>query len=774
MSANTYTYTQHQLVETDGLNIRAMLSRYLRLWPWFILSIIVMLSIGHVYLLNKQPIYKIQASLLVQDQQKGSEQSSSLKELGVFTHKQVVENEIEILRSFTLMNRVAEKLHLDVRYFQNNAFGKHELYTDSPVELTIESRKPELYKKPLNITLPSDKSVKINEQIYPVNQFVETPYGRLKITTKNLPLDSTSTYSIQVTKRATSVKNYLTNLHAIPTGKGSTVILLSLEDAVPEKGEAILNQLIREYNEAAIMDKNKVAASTLKFIEDRLNIVSGELASAERNVEQYKSHQGITDLSAQAQTFLQTVQQNDALMNQVQIQLATLNDLQKYIEGKGDNRGNTPAVVGLSDPVLLSLINNLTQLEQQRDHLLHTTSELNPLLETVDSQIKLTKNNMASTILTMKNMLQSTQRQYVDKNGSVEGAIRTIPQKERVLMDITRQQAIKNSLYTYLLQKREETAVAFASTMADTRTIDTALSEDEPVRPNKSIIFALFGLLGLVMPIAVVASNDALNNRVTRRVDVEEVTQVPILGELVKKRQKGSLVITPKGQSVIAEQIRTIRACLPSLRNEATESQVLLFTSSISGEGKSFVSVNLGMSLAYVDKPTVILDMDLRAPKLHKVFELKNAVGISDYLQGESTLDDVLTPVPGSTNYYVITSGNIPNNPSELLSSPRLEQLITELRDRFDYIIIDTPPVGLVSDARIIAPLIDTTFFMVRHNVTPKNHLRMIEKLHMDNRFPRLNIILNAVDGSDAYQYSNRHNEDYIYGKTGRKKWMLS
>lgn len=774
MSANTYTYTQHQLVESDGLNIRSLLSKYSKLWPWFILSTILMLTMGHIYLSNKQPIYKIQASLLVQDQQKGSEQSSSLKELGVFAHKQVVENEIEILRSFTLMNRVAEKLHLDVRYFQNTTFGKRELYTDSPIELIVESGKPELYKKPLEVLFLSTKAVKINEQVYPVNHTIETPYGRLKIITQKQSFDSSIPYSIQVTKRATSVKNYLTNLHAIPTGKGSTVILLSLEDAVPAKGEAILNQLIREYNEAAIMDKNKVAASTLKFIEDRLNIVSGELASAERNVEQYKSHQGITDLSVQAQTFLQTVQQNDALMNQVQIQLATLNDLQKYIEGKSDTKGSTPAVVGLSDPVLLSLINSLTQLEQQRDHLLHTTSELNPLLETVDSQIRLTKNNMAGTIRTMKDMLLSTQRQYADKNGSVEGAIRTIPQKERVLMDITRQQAIKNSLYTYLLQKREETAVAFASTMADTRTIDTALSEDEPVRPNKSIIYALFSLLGLVIPVAVVASNDALNNRVTRRVDVEEVTQVPILGELVRKRQKGSLVITPKGQSVIAEQIRTLRACLPSLRNEASESQVLLFTSSISGEGKSFVSINLGMSLAYVNKPTVILDMDLRAPKLHKVFDLINTIGISDYLQGEATLDDVLTPVPGSTNYYVITSGNIPINPSELLSSPRLAQLITELRERFDYTIIDTPPVGLVSDARIIAPLVDTTFFMVRHNVTPKNHLRMIEKLHTDNRFPRLNIILNAVDGSDAYQYSNNYSEDYVYGKQSRKKWMLS
>ncbi|AUD06411.1 GumC family protein [Spirosoma pollinicola] len=771
---SNYSYTTHQVVESEGLNLRNLISRYIKRWPWFVVSIGLMLAGAYIYLLDKQPVYKIQASLLVQDQQKGSEQNNTLKELGVFTPKQVVENEIEVLRSFTLMNRVVEKLHLNVRYYEATTFSKRELYEDSPIELIIEQPISALYKSPLDITLPGDNTVTINEHVYPLNKSIETPYGRLKIVSRKATA-RIKKMIVQVSKQTSAAKSYLSNLHVIPTGKGSTVILISLEDGVPSKGEAVINQLITEYDQAAIMDKNKVAANTLKFIEDRLNIVSGELSSVEKNVQSYKSHQGITDLSVQAQSFLETVQQNDASLIQVNVQLAALNDLQKYVETKSENRGNTPpAVVGLNDPVLLGLITNLTTLEQQRDQMARTTSEQHPMLETINSQIRTAENNMAGNILTMKNMLLSTRQQYLAKNGEVEGAIRTIPLKERMLMDITRQQAIKNSLYTYLLQKREETAVAFASAIGDTRTIDFALSDDKPIRPAKTIIYALFGLLGLVLPIAAIAGSDALNNRVMRRGDVEDVTHVPILGELVKKRHPGPLVISPNNQSVIAEQIRTLRASLPFLHSEGTESQVILFTSSISGEGKSFVSTNLGMSLAYVDKPTVILDMDLRMPKLHKIFNLDNTNGVSEYLLGEATVDEVLTPIPGATNYYVIPSGSLPKNPSELLSSPKLKQLIEELRERFDYIIIDTPPVGLVSDARLIAPLTDATFFMVRHDMTPKNHIKMIDKLYREQRFPQLNIILNAVDGTDSYHYSG-YNKDYAYGgQPSRKIWQFS
>ena len=769
---SSYSYVPYQSVESEGPNLREVLIRYVKKWPWFLLSVIIMLGVAHVYLLWKQPIYSIKASLLVQDQQKGSDQTNSLKELGVFTPNQVVDNETEILHSFTLMNRVVDKLNLDVRYFQTTTFGKREIYDESPIELFVEQGKPALYEKPIEVSLPGNQTVQISGRTYPLDKSVETPYGRLKFSSRKEESNRITELTVQVSKRPSTVKSYLANLRATPIGKNSSIIQLSLEDAVPMKGEAILNQLITEYNQATILDKNKVAASTLKFIENRLGIVSRELSSVEKNVESYKSNQGITDLSVQAQSFLETVQQNDALLNQVNIQLAALNDLQKYIEDNTGNQGNTPAVVGISDPVLLGLITNLTQLEQQRDQLARTTSAQNPLLETIDSQIRTTKKNMAGNIRTMKTMLVSTQRQYLTKNDQVEGEIRTIPQKERLLMDITRQQAIKNNLYTYLLQKREETAVAFASTIADTRTVDPALSDDDPIKPTKFTLYALFGLLGLVLPIAAIAGHNALNDRVMRRVDVEEITEVPIVGELVKENQPKSRVMAYNTNSLIAEQIRMLRIDLQSLQNGNAKSQVILFTSSIGGEGKTFVSMNVGASLASIGKPTIVVDLDLRMPKLHKVFNLSNSVGMSDYLKGDATLDDIIQPIPGYPNCFIIPSGALPANPSELLSSPRLNQSIQELRERFNYIILDTPPVGLVSDARIVAPCADATFFIIRHDVTQRNHLKMINKLYQEQKFQNMNIVLNATDGSNSYLYGNGQNNSYFYRQAENSNWL--
>lgn len=767
----TYSYVPHQVVETEGVGLRAVVLRYLKNWPWFVLSVGLMLCAAYLYLLSKQPIYRIQASLLVQDEQKGSEQANTLQELGVFTSKKVVENEIEVLRSFTLMNRVVEKLQLDVRYFQDKTIGKQELYDESPIKLIVERANSALYRQPLSVDLLTRQSVRVNGQTYLLNRSVETPYGRLKIVSAN-PGSSVKSLSVYVQKRSSTVNGYVSILKAVPTVKASSVIQLSLEDAIPARGEAILNQLIEEYNRASLVDKNKVIAGTLKFIEDRLRVVSGELVSVEKGVESYKSSQGITNLSSQSETFLQTVQQNDALLNQVNIQLAALNDLEKYIKNQSNNRGTTPATVGLNDPVLLSLITKMTQLEEQRAELARTTSEQNPLLQTIDNQIQTTKNNMIENVASMKAQLVSSQKQYQDKNSQLEGKIRTIPEKERLLMTITRQQSIKNDLYTYLLKKREETAVAFASALSDSRTIDAAQSSDAPVRPARSTIFALFGLLGLLLPVAVMAGKDALNDRVTRRGDVEEVTQIPILGELVKQRHAESLVVTAKGQSVIGEQIRTLRANLPFLRNEDGKSQVLLFTSSVSGEGKSFVSLNLGASLALVDRPTVILDMDLRMPKLQKAFKMNSPIGVSDYLLEKVSIDEILQPVPGHPNYFLIASGAALANPAELLTSPRLKQMIDQLRERFEYIIIDTPPIGPVSDAQLIAPLVDATFFMVRHDVTPKNYLRMVDKLYQEQRFPKLNIILNAVDGTGSYYYGSGYEKGYTYGQMRKKNWL--
>lgn len=760
---SAHTYTPYQVVESRNSVLRTYLLPNLRYWPWFVLSVGLALAGAYVYLLYKQPIYRIQASLLLQDEKRGNTQTNPLKELEVYAPKKVVENELEVLKSSTLMDQVVAKLHLDARYFRQTAFGKREIYTESPVWMLVESPTPALYKKPLTLQFLTDKTVRIDAQTYPLNQGIRTPYGSLRILTRQPVGPKTESVMIQAMPPADAAGMYISHLKVEPTSKTSTVIRLTLEDAVPQKGEAILNTLIGAYNQAAVTDKNKVAANTLQFVEKRLRMVSGELAAVEKNVEQYKSEKGITDLSAQAESLLQTTERNDAQLNQVNIQLAALNDLQEFITTQSDKRGSTPATVGLNDPVLLGEINRLSQLELERDKLTQTTSNENPMLQTIDNQIKATKNNIGENVRTMRSMLTRSKEEYVAENEKIENDIRSIPLKERTLMDKTRQQTIKDNLYTYLLQKREEMAVAFAASVADSRVLDVAKSSGTPVKPVGVVIYALFGLVGLLLPTAAVAGKNALNTRVTRRTDVETVTQVPILGEVMNKRHRDILVVAPHHRSVVAEQIRSIRTNLQVWNDETDPKQVLLFTSSMSGEGKSFVSLNLGASLALTNQPTVIVELDMRMPRLHQLFDIDNTVGLSSYLNGQATLTDILKPVPGHPNYFIIPSGPLPYDPSELLGGPNLKQLIELLRDQFRFILLDAPPIGIVTDAQVIASFADATLFVIRHGVTPKHSLKLLDTLYREQRFQNLSVILNAVGGSEAYHFNDRIKNSYSY-----------
>ncbi|MBD2701422.1 polysaccharide biosynthesis tyrosine autokinase [Spirosoma sp. BT702] len=761
---SAHSYVPYQVVGSDNSVLRTHLLPYLRYWPWFIVSLGLALAGAYVYLKYKQPVYRIQASLLLQDEKRGNVQTNPLKELEAYSPKKVVENELEVLRSSSLMDQVVTSLHLDTKYYRETSFGKREIYMDSPVWIQVESGNPALYKKPLTLAFLENQSVRINGgQVYPLNQRLQTPYGNLRIMTRQPVTAKSLPVLVQVMPQASAVGMYLDNLKVEPTSKTSTVIRLTLEDAVPQKGEAILNSLINAYNQAAVTDKNKMAASTLQFVEKRLRMVSGELAGVEKNVEQYKSGLGITDLSTQAQSFLQTTQQNDTQLSQVNIQLAALNELQEFITNQSDKRGSTPATVGLNDAVLLGEINKLADLELKRDALTQTTSEDNPLLQTVDNQIKATRNNIGQNIKTMKAMLTSSKEEYVAKNEKLEKNIRSIPQQERALMDIARQQTIKNNLYTYLLQKREEMAVTFAASVADSRILDAATSSGSPVKPVGVVIYSLFGLLGLLLPTAAIAGKQALNTRVTRRFDVENSTQVPILGEVMNKRHRDVLVVAPHQRSVIAEQIRSIRTNLQGWASDVTPKQVMLFTSSMSGEGKSFVSLNLGASMAMMGQPTVILEMDMRMPRLHQLFGIDNSVGLSSYLNGDATLAEILKPVPGHPNYFIIPCGPLPPDPSELLGGRHVKQLIDLLRDQFRYVLLDAPPIGIVTDAQVIAPFADTTLYVIRHGVTPKHSLKLLDTLYRENRFQNLQIILNAVGGSEAYHYSDQIKNGYSY-----------
>lgn len=754
----SYTYVPYQVVEQRPGELRAIVSRYARRWPWVLGSLLLSLGAAWIWLDYQPPIYRVQASLLIKDGKKGLEANQALKEMELFTPKKMVENEIEILKSYALMQPIVARLDLSTRYYTTSLFGKRETYRPS-VRLLVEQPTDALYREPLTLTFPKPGRVQINKQDYPLNQSLQTPWGRLRVFTDKSN-QANQSLTVRVQHQTETVQQFVNALKAEPTSKLSSVILLTLDDALPERSEAVLKQLIDEYNRAAIADKNTIASNTLTFIEDRLRLIAGELASVEKDVERYKSSQGITDLSAQAQTFLTTLQQNDTQLNQVTMQLGALADVERYLSQQGAGQSVAPATLGLGDPVLLGLVNRLADLTLRREQLIRNTSEQNPLIQTIDGQISETRTNIDANVQMLKKQLLTAKGQLAATNGRVEGQIQSIPGKERQLFNISRQQAVKNSLYTYLLQKREETAVSFAATISDSRTVNAPRPLPTPVRPVRPLAFLLFGLAGLLFPIGIMIGRDALNNRVLRRADVEGQTTIPILGELKRGQRSGntgSFALGNPHQPVLSEQIRTLRVNLSFTCPNAIQERVVLITSSISGEGKSFVALNLGASLAEAGYRTVLVSMDLRKPTR------TNEPGLSTYLNGQADLATVLQSVDGQSNLFVISSGPTVANPSVLLGKPTLPTLIETLKTRFDYILIDSPPASLFADAQRIAPLADATIYVLRHDLTPRPALRQLEGWHREGRFPQLGVVLNGVSDGEAY-YNHRQYGAYYRG----------
>lgn len=772
MANNSYTpYQAYEIAPQP--NLRATLLRYLRFWPWFMLSLFITCAGAYVYLMYQPPVFRVHASLLIKDEKKSALSAESLmKELYLFNKNVSIDDQIEILKSYTLMDRVVTSLGLDIQYFHPTKTYRKEVYAESPIRLIIEKANPNLVDTELNFTFVDGKTFLLNGLSYPFNQTIKTPYGLLRAFPLGNLTPNTPPLIVTVSAHSRAVNRYLSKLSVEPAAKESNVLELSMEETVPDKAEAVLNQLVNAYSKEAIFDKNKDASNMLNFIEERLSLIAGELSKVEQEVESYKSTEGITDLSTQAQTFLMTVKENDAQLNEVNIRLGGLADIERYIAKQAGEKSMAPATIGLNDPTLNGLLAKISELELKREELSRIMASNSPMLQSIDSQIKTIKGSVAENIQTMRQQLVSNRRLLQANNLRMEGMIRTIPGKERTLLNITRQQVIKNGLYTYLLQKREETALSAASTVTDSRIVDVARTDEGPVAPVKSTIFLIFGFVGLLLPIGFIELKDAFNDRVMRRSDVEEITQVPILGEIVKGNKviTDNLVFKPRLRSVIGEQIRALRTNLHFLRNENQNSQVLLFTSCISGEGKSFISLNLGASMAMVDRTTVILEMDLRKPQLHKSLHIDNQLGLSNYLSGEVTVDEILQPIMGYSNYFIITAGPILPNPAELLSSPQLGKLFRELRERFDCILVDSPPVGLVTDSQLIAPFADVTLFMVRHDHTPKNNLKMVDALYKEQRFHNLSIVLNAIGEGEAHYYNYSYGE--YYGSTDKKQQL--
>ena len=755
-------------------SIGIRIANYIRYWPLFVISIFLCVGLGYLYLKSTTALYVVKAKILINEE---SDSPQIDKEQVVTEKSKRVEDELAILSSRTLMGEVVKDLKLWIQYVQPTQLKDIDIYGSTPVTFTLLTPLKLKSAHVLEITIKDDKSFMLKQRnsssIFSYHTPLKSNWGNWTLMpTPELQKFIGKTIRIQLNNPETVIDQYLKNFMATIEGEKSAVAELVIVDTQPYRGADILNSLITAYNYASIAYKNKVSQSTLNFLDDRLAAIAAELNHEEKRVESYKSTRGITDLTSESQFYLDNVKSNDSKLNEVNVQLQVIDEIQRYINAP-TNRGNAPAAAGIADPVLNSLINQLSSLGLQKDKLLANTPENNPVFAPLNLQIRSTKNAIYANITGIKRSLLTTRNQLKKYNAGFETSIKKLPGQEREFVNIKRQQSIKEELYIYLLQKREEAGLSNSSKLLESRIVDEAHFGQAQL-PSPAITYALAVILGIILPGVIVSAKFAFNSRINNAQEIEDAVSVPILAELAFQNSISPQFVLagPSSRSMLAEQFRILRTKLHQINGKVGNGKIVLLTSSMPGEGKSMIAGNLGAVMAATGRKTVILDMDFRKPQLTKFFNLPNEIGLSDYLNGTEFKETIIQPSLIHPDLYIINSGPASSNPSELLEKPALAELFMWLRIHFDEIIIDTPPIRLVTDAMIISAHSDINLYVVRYGYTHRSELRFINQLYKDQSLKSLHIIFNGVAPVGSYGQANKY--AYQYYASEKPKLRLS
>ena len=781
--------------EDMEIDIKELLFKYLIHWPWFVGTVVACLIAAYVYLYVATPVYNISATVLIKDDKKGgaSNNVGGLDELGLsglITSSQSIDNEIEVLRSKTLVKEVVSYLNLYVTYQDEDLIPSKELYKTSPVQVNMTPQEAEKLKKDIVVEMvvqpqgSLDVNVKMDDReiqkhFEKLPAILPTDRGTISFfqATDSIPVEGAS--SVQGARHITATiscpmnvaRGYCGNLVIVPTSQTTSVVTVSLKNSSLRRGQDFINQLLEMYNRNTNNDKNEIAQKTAEFIDERIGIISKELGSTEADLETFKRDAGITDLSSDAQIALSGNAEYEKKQVENRTQISLVEDLKRYLSHS--EYEVLPSNVGLKDAALATQIDRYNEMLIERKRLLRTSTESNPAIVNLDTSIRATKANVQATI---EGTLQGLFITKADLDREAKRYMRRIsdaPGQERRYVSIARQQEIKAGLYLMLLQKREENAIMLAATANNAKIIDEAIADDIPVFPKRGIIYLVALVLGFVIPVAVIFLIDLTKFRVEGHADVEKLTSVPIVGDIPLTNEKnakdGSIAVFENQNNLMSETFRNIRTNIQfMLQNDR---KVILVTSTVSGEGKSFTSANLAISLSLLGKKVVIVGLDIRKPGLNKVFSLSSKEkGITQYLSNpEMDLMSLVQPSDVNKNLFILPGGTVPPNPTELLARDGLDKAIDMLKNNFDYVILDTAPVGMVTDTLLIGRVADLSVYVCRADYTHKAEYTLINELSHEQKLPNLCTIINGVDLKKrkyGYYYGyGKYSKHYGYGK---------
>lgn len=764
----------------DKVSFKAMVSEYLRYWYVFVIGVVICLGAAFFKIRYTVPEYYVSSTVLIKDQSDGTGLSSAspLAEMEMFQKTRTIEDEIIILKSKSLMERVLRELSFNTTYFLEGRVEDMEVYQhDLPIKLVIKELHSGSYGKKIIIYPEQNNSFQLGEvnadgsitlSRYNFGEQIEKSYAVFTvIEAGESPASRMREKLIVVFHDVENLASYYSNnLDVSPVNKSSNVLNVGLKDPVWRKSIDILNKLIEVYEKEAVEDKNVLASSTLEFIDERLGYLTAELSNVEKNVELYKIKNDLTDVTSETQMYLKSADDYNKQLAEFEIQIDLLASIEDYVVKNSNKEGLVPSSLNIQDPTLVVLIAKFNELQMEKQRMLRTTLPDNPLIHNMNDQLNNLRNNIGENIRNIKNALIITRDNLISSSAKFAYRKKKVPAMERQLLEINRQQGVKEGLYLYLLQKREEAALSLAASVSNFRTID-APRVIYPIEANKPITYTIALLFGLVLPFSFLYLRNLLNDKVRDVKDIERATSTPVLGEVTRSAGKEAVVVTRDAISPIVEMFRLIRTNL-QFATLGKPNKVILITSTMSGEGKSFFSMNIAASLVLTGKKVVVLGMDLRKPSLQKAVNLPDGPGITNFLISDAvSVNEIVKPSNILPDLFVIGSGPVMPCPTELMMSDRVGLLLNTLKGSFDHIIIDSAPIGLVADAFTLAPYIDSTIYMVRNDYTPKECLSIIDKIYREKKLKYPMIVLNYTRVGKGKKYG--YGYGYNYKKTKSK-----
>ena len=766
-----------QQEKQGDIDLKFIVGKVLGNWYWFLVSVIIWILIGILFMIVFAPKWNISAQVIVNGTnskvQSGlSSEAGMLSALDLYSKPVNVNNELQILHSRTLLNQTIRDLQLNVTYSIEKGILYRETYDQSPyfIKLLRLIPMPAMKEDPQEYDMTVDKNDKVHFEDDNTDSVFTANYGDTLnfyygtwVLQKNplIQANPKASYRLKIASVGETYLDLTANIIALVYSAEVTSITITMGSNVKKKGEETLRHLIDLYVHSDVNNNNRIADSTIEFINTRLANVTQDLSQVESNIENFKKSNNIADLDAQGKAFLSnSIETNKALADQ-QVQIQVIHDLINYLEDEKNNQRVMPTTAPIKDPAFVSLLEKYNNLQLDRQQLLVNSTENNPAVKTLDLQAAQLRQDLIKNLSSYEQSLSFSQKDLTRQTNEVATNIRNVPTQQRVYLEYERKQNVLQSLYTYLLTTREQTAVS-KSDISPIRVVDEPEADEIQYFPDPIIVFICALLLGLITPAVTLFVKELLNTKVMVPDDIEALTEIPVVSQISRSKGKNSLVVTKDTRSEVSEQFRLLRTNLQYLLTGVNE-KVIMITSSMGGEGKTFVSINFASVLALAGKKVLLVEMDLRKPKLSSSLGLSRETGITNYIISNVSLNDVIKPSGIHENCWLLSSGNIPPNPSELIINDRIEKLFTEARTMFDYIVVDTPPAGLVTDAQVISKFVDLTLYIVRQKFTFKRQITMAENMAGTDKLKKVYIVLNDVRKLPGYNYgaSSRFERGY-------------